>query len=110
MKLPSGERAIIDERKILGYCLSSEHDEGKHKASLFRNLLELTIEDAGRLQTDLREAATHGEAVPGRVDRYGQRYAIDLVMEGQARRVVIRSAWIVRTGEVVPRLVTCYIM
>jgi hypothetical protein len=110
MTLPHGDRAIIDQRKILDYCLSLEHDEGKHKARLFRDLLGLTVENAERLVVALREAAVQGVAVPGVADRYGQRYIIDFEMLGPAGIVGVRSAWIVRTGELVPRLVTCYTM
>ena len=110
MRLPNGRRAVIDQQKIVEYCLSPEHDEGKHKATLFHDLLGLTLQDAPRLHAALRQAAAHGEALPGIGDRYGQRYVIDFEMTGPGRRAVVRSAWIVCTGEVVPRLVTCYIM
>ena len=32
MKLPHGDKAIIDQRKVVNYCLSPDHDDGKHKA------------------------------------------------------------------------------
>jgi hypothetical protein len=35
MKLPDGDKAIIDQRKIIDYSLSPDHDDGKHKARLF---------------------------------------------------------------------------
>lgn len=110
MRLPNGDGAVIDQRKLVDYCLSPEHDEGRHKADLFHDLLGLTSEQAPQLQAALREAASHGEAVPDSNDRYGQRYIIDFPVAGPVRSVVVRSAWIIRTGEVVPRLVTCYIM
>ncbi len=34
MKLPNGDQAIIDERKLVDYCLNADHEEGKHKAVL----------------------------------------------------------------------------
>ena len=70
----------------------------------------MTANEAGLLCDALREAAAHSEAVPGSVDRYGRRYAIDFAMTGATKSVVVRSAWIVRTNEILPRLVTCYIM
>lgn len=30
MKLPYGDKAIIDQRKIIDYSLSPDHDDGKH--------------------------------------------------------------------------------
>ncbi len=110
MKLPNGDNAIIDERKLVDYCLSLVHDEGKHKAALFRELLGLGVADAPRLLTALREAAAQRDAVPGAVDAYGERYVVDFGMIGPRGAVTVRSAWIVRTGEAPPRLVTCYIM
>ena len=45
MKMPGGDAAIVDERKLTGYCLNSEHPRGKHRrvcslrwASLLRTL------------------------------------------------------------------------
>lgn len=110
MRLPNGDRAVIDQRKLVDYCLSPEHDEGKHKANLYHDLLGLTLADAPRLYAALQETASHGEAMPGVADRYGQRYIIEFAMAGPVRNATIRSAWIMRTGEVVPRLVTCYII
>jgi hypothetical protein len=110
MKLPNGDRAIVEARKVYEYCLSVEHEEGKHKASLFREMLGLTADNGWRLIRALQDAAVRGEAIPGVFDRYGQRYVVDFQMEGDAKSVVVRSAWIVPTNEVAPRLVTCYIL
>ena len=74
MKLPHGDSAIIDPRKITDYCLSPEHDDGKRKARLFQGILGLTREHATVLLDALREAAMSGEAIPGQLDRYGQCY------------------------------------
>lgn len=110
MNLPNGHRSRIDPRKLLEYSLSNEHDEGKHKARLFRDLLGIDVDSAELLIDALRAAAADGEATFGRSDRYGQRYRIDFEFKGPAGKAVIRSAWIVRVGETLPELVTCYIM
>jgi hypothetical protein len=95
--------------KVVDYCLSPDHDDGKHKARLFENLLGLNREHAGWLLDALREAAVSGEAMLGRADRHGQRYVIDFDLAGPTGRAMVRSVWIVRTGETISRLVTCYI-
>lgn len=110
MRLPNGDRAIIDRRKIVEYSLSEEHDDGKHKAHLFRRLLGMTVENAERLIDALADAAANGDAVAGQSDRYGERYVIDFVLSGPAAAVTVRSVWIIRAGESVPRLVSCYIL
>ena len=110
MRLPSGDQAIIDTRKILDYCLDTKHDEGRHKARRFREALGLHAGNAHLLVGALTTAAAQAEAVPGVADRYGQRYVIDFLMDGPRGRTRVRSARIVRTGESTPRLVTCYII
>jgi len=109
MRLPQGDKAIIDPRKVIDYCLSPDHDDGKHKARLFQDLLGLTHQHAAWLLDALKEAAASGEAILGRLDRYGQRYIIDFELVGPNGRAMLRSAWIIRADETVPRLVTCFI-
>jgi hypothetical protein len=46
MKLPNGESAILDLRKIHDYCLSLVHPRGKHKARVFELVLGMTAEDS----------------------------------------------------------------
>ena len=110
LKLPNGRQAIVDSRKIVHYCLSPDHDDGRHKVRLFRARVGLNQENADLLVDALREAAASGDAAAGKVDRYGRRYVIDFEFTGPNGTAVIRSAWIVRTDENMPRLVTCYIL
>ncbi len=110
MKLPSGDKVIIDLRKLIGYSLNPDHDDGKHKARVFQTVLGVTLDNVAPLLDALRQAATSAEAVVGKRDKYGQRYTVDFPFAGPAGTAVIRSAWIVRTGEDAPRLVTCYIL
>ena len=109
MKLPKGNRAIIERRKITDYCLSFDHDDGSHKARLFQTLVGLNQSNSKLLLDALRRAAAAGDASPGKVDKYGDRYIIDFAFNGPRGTAVIRSAWIVKADEDVPRLVTCYI-
>jgi hypothetical protein len=43
MILPNAELAIIDEDKLAGYSLNSEHTEGKHKARVFKSVLNMAV-------------------------------------------------------------------
>ena len=110
MKLPNSERALIDPRKVTDYSLAPEHDEGRHKAHLFESLLGINRQNVELLLDAVENAAVTGEAVMGKLDKYGQRYVIDFSCSGPGGTATIRSAWIIRSGEDFPRLVTCYIL
>jgi len=110
MKLPNGDRANIDRRKVTDYCLSPDHEDGPYRAHVFQSGLGLTLDNADALLAGLSQAAVAGGAVPGKVDKYGQRYVIDFEFTGPAGAATIRSAWIILVNESVPRLVTCYML
>jgi hypothetical protein len=109
MKLPNGERAIVDIAKLTEYCLNPEHPRGKHKARVFAAALGLTADRADELRSALLEAAVAAEAVVTDQDQYGQRYVVDFTMEGAAGPVLVRSTWITRAGEDFPRLTSCFV-
>ncbi|MFH0340559.1 MAG: DUF6883 domain-containing protein [Chromatiales bacterium] len=110
MRLPSGEKAIVDSVKLRDYCLSMNHPEGRHKARVFMSALGLTAEQAHELEAALLSAARDGEANVTDRDQYGQRYAVDFRMERGEREATIRSSWIIRRGEKYPRLTSCYVL
>ncbi len=47
---------------------------------------------------------------PTRKDEFGQRYILDFAMTTVSGSALIGSAWIVRTGDTVLRLTTCYVL
>src|SRR5688500_18549548 len=110
MKLPGGEHAIVDIAKLRDYCLNPDHPRGRHKARVFAAALGLTADQADELQGALLLAATNKEATAGDSDEFGQRYVIDFTMTAPTGSARVRSAWIVRTGEDVPRLLSCYVL
>src|SRR5216117_535595 len=110
MKLPGGDKAIIDPRKLIGYSLNPDHADGKHKAHVFEAVLGVTSDNARSLLNTLRQVAASADAITGKRDKYGQRYTIDFSFTGPGGTAIVRSAWIVRTGEDAPRFVTCYIL
>lgn len=110
MRLPNGERAIVDIEKLRDYCLSLDHPRGRHKARVFRSVLGLTRDHAGQLREALLTVAAHDDASVGETDRFGRRYVIDFDYHGPKSAARIRSGWIVRTDEDVPRFTTCYVL
>ncbi len=108
--LPNGYRAILDIRKLEDYCLSPSHPRGRHKARVFRQALDLHQEDAGWLRAALLEAAGTEEAVQVSSDAWGTYWQLDALIRRHRKRAVIRTLWILRTGEDVARLVTCWVV
>ena len=110
MKLPNGDRAVIDMVKLTDYCLSATHPRGRHKARVFASKLGVTSAEAGLLRDALLEAARNEEASPSDADEFGQRYVLDFLMQGPAGQGWVRGTWIVRSGEDFPRLTSCYVL
>lgn len=109
MKLPNGEHAIVDIRKLTDYCLNPHHLRGRHKARVFA-AVGITLNDAEQLHSALVVAAKEGEAELGAASPYGQRYLVDFDFIRRDRSVRIRSAWIVRIGGALPYLTTCFVL
>jgi hypothetical protein len=95
MKLPNGDHAIVDIRKLLDYCLNSQHPRGRNKARVFASV-------------GIRES--EAEAELGVANVYGQRYVVDFDFFRQGRAVRIRTTWIVRSEDGLPRLTSCYVL
>ena len=110
MPFSNAEQAVVEIRKLREYCLNPSHPRGKHKARVFESALELTREDAEQLRSALLTAVREEEAEWIFEDEYGIRYRIEFEMERSSRRAKIRSIWIVRPDESLPRSVTCYIV
>ena len=109
-RLPNPDKAIINIDKLAGYCLNPEHQDGQHKARVFKSALNLGIEDVEVLRTALLKAVRDQMAIPTKRNAYGQKYIIDFKMNHSGKTAKVRSAWIVRNDENFPRLVTCYVL
>lgn len=110
MKLPNGQDAIVDRAKIRDYCLNPGHLRGAHKARVFRSALDIGSAQTEEFIQILRQAAVEQEVAPGISDFYGIRYIIDFEWQRANRSAWIRSIWMIRTGELLPRLLTCYVL
>jgi hypothetical protein len=109
-RLPNGERTELDVRKLTDYCLSPNHPRGRHKARVFRDALRLEQGDAQELRMLLLRAARDDDAVRLVRDAWGERWQIDVAIARQNQRAVVRTIWIMRNGEEVPRFVTCWVL
>lgn len=108
VKLPGGDAAIVDQRKLTDYCLNPEHPRGKHKARVFA-ALGFTADNADDLRAALVQAAARTDAQPAESDRHGDRYVVEFEVRGSRGSGTVRSTWIVRRGETAPRLTSCFL-
>lgn len=109
MKLPNGDHAIVEIRKLLECCLDSQHPRGRNKARVFASV-GIREADAEELRTALFAAAGGADVEIGAANVYGQRYIVDFDLVRQGRVVRIRSTWIVRAGDDLPRLTSRYVL
>lgn len=110
MRLPKLDRAVVDEDKLSDYVLNPDHPEGRHKARVFQAALGIRARDAQWLARAILAGLPTVDCEPGVSDRYGARYSVDLLIARQEQSAVVRTAWIIRTAEEFPRLVTCFVV
>ncbi len=108
--LPNPDRAVLDIRKIEDYCLNPLHPRGRHKARVFREALDLQRSDAAWLRGLLLEAARSYEASCVATDEWDAHWRLDATIRRQDKHAVVRTIWIVRTGESRPTFVTCWVL
>jgi hypothetical protein len=109
-RLPNGERAELDLRKLTDYCLNPDHPRGRHKARVFRDALGITRTEATELRANLLAAARDEIAERMDGDEWGVRWRLDVTIPRQGRRAVVRTIWMTRTGEETPRFLTCWVL
>jgi len=81
------------------------------KALMFRQCLGFTKENYHGLLAQIQDKAMNAKAVPGKSDEYGQRYRVDILVDGVEphQQDIVRTGWIVKPDESLAKLVTLYI-
>jgi hypothetical protein len=105
MRIPNADSAIISREKIVRYLLNIDHPDGGSKAALLARV-GFSADRPQVLENALREQHLTAEARLGKPSTYGDKFEIVSPLAGPAGRVMVRSIWIVRHGERVPRLIT----
>jgi hypothetical protein len=101
VRLPGGERPIIDREKLRDCVRSRVHAVGRFKAAFFASL-GYEIDNWQDLDRALRAAAGQAEAEPE-----GAPHTDRSILEGAAgRSAEIASVWIILHDETTPWLVT----
>ncbi|MDX2239898.1 MAG: hypothetical protein NW224_04360 [Leptolyngbyaceae cyanobacterium bins.302] len=106
------QQIVIDPRKLVAYALDLNSLKGSNKAKMFQQHLGFTPENYQLLLEQVQEKVMDGEAIPGDLDEYGQRYSVDLTITGAepGQQEIVRTGWIVEPdAEDIARLTTIFI-
>jgi hypothetical protein len=108
MQLPNANKARIEARKITGYLLCHEHDEGGDKAAFFTRF-GFTVAHWQEFAAALRRHGQQHPVATRSVTRFGACYTVEGWLETpDGRNPSVRTVWTIDTGRQTPRLITAY--
>jgi filamentous hemagglutinin len=104
-------RIIIDPRKLTEYALNLDNPKGADKAIMFERHLGFTKDNHQLLLQQIESKVLDAEATLQTTDVHGQRYQVDLEIEGVELGQIetVRTGWIVELKNDIARLVTLYV-
>ncbi|MBB3837058.1 hypothetical protein FHS57_001052 [Runella defluvii] len=82
----NANRAFIDDRKLMDYCLSESHPIGKHKAKVFKSALGFSIEHFQQLKNAILQSILKNEANFTESNQYGDLYVVDIEVENPPKK------------------------
>lgn len=107
--IPNHRIAEIDPRKLLDYALNPDHEIGKNKARRFKAALGFDRQNADLLMQAILQGVGKIDAAYVGTTRYGRVFTIDMPLTGPGGRAIVRTTWIIKNGEDVPRLSSLYV-
>jgi hypothetical protein len=115
--LPRGERAVIEESKLVGYALNPHSERGQHKARVFAQALGFNLSNWALLKQAILEALPTRPAHATSETAFGKKYEVVVPITGpNGRTVDVRTIWqfdrLPESGQYAdaPRLVTLYLL
>lgn len=108
MRLPDGERGLVERDKVVNYLMNPRHPEGAGKAGFFFSF-GFRQEEWHELAEGLLRVAAEGMVVQVVESAHGSKYIVDgLLHTPNNKTVLVRTVWIREPGRGRPRLVTAY--
>lgn len=109
--LPNYEQAEIPRSKLEGYALNPDHEKGKHKATLFKEVLGFEQHQWGALARSILEELPFHEARMRGEGEWGKKYVVILPITGlNGGTAEVQTAWMIRSGTDYPSLVTTRVL
>lgn len=106
MKIPRGDRAIIEQSKITEYLLNTEHERGGSKA---KKLLRFgySSDSWQQLELDIRRFHLTADVSIVKKTPYGMRYEVRAVLLTPSnRQLSVKTVWQIDIGTDIPRFIT----
>jgi len=108
MQLPNADKAVVDQKKIQEYLLSTTHPDGWSKAQFFLGI-GFEAEKWHVFAVSLRRHGQDNSVTDVVESAYGIRYTVDGDLKSPSgHRVRVRTVWIVEKDRKIPRLITAY--
>ena len=105
--LPNYQKAVIPRSKLEDYALNPAHEEGQHKARLFKSILGFDKADWQRLEKIILDELPYCEAIPAGEGQWGKKYLVALTIVGlNGNTAIVETIWIIRPGIDYPSFVT----
>lgn len=107
--LPNYENAVIPNDKIFGYCLNLNHERGRHKARVFKQVFGITANDGEILKKTILHGLKKNEVINKVENIFGTLFTIPMTITIFDKTASITTAWIIRTETNIPKLTTCFV-
>jgi hypothetical protein len=108
--LKNAHIAVIERAKLARYCLDPTHEDGRHKARVFKSALGFDRANANDLISAIRTGIMSHEAEHVGETAHGLLWRVDVVIAGPGGTATVRTGWIYEKGKDVPRLATAYVL
>jgi filamentous hemagglutinin len=105
-RLTNADQATMDPNKFTGYALNPDHPVGGNKARVFAAATGFTKDNAGDLIAQIKQGITENPPKPGKVDKWGERFTVEIPVTGPTGSGVVTTGWIYKPGETTPSLTT----
>jgi hypothetical protein len=102
--------AVIDRAKLARYCLDPGHEDGRHKARVFKAALGFDRANAADLISAIRNGIMRHEAEYMGEMAHGFLWRVDVLIAGPGGTATVRTGWIYEKDKNVPRLTTAYVL
>ena len=108
--LPNVESAIVPLRKLTEYPLDPNHTRGSDKSRVFAAALGFNKGNVQSLADQISKAVLYHPAVEQQATAFGRKFAVNVPVTGPIGSGTVRTGWILKTGETIPRMTTVYVL